>query len=141
MEWSGGLWQAQEVVEEYPLREDVDRCKWSALEQHRLQRRSKRKAGFSRLEKKKHRELELTHAVLAVTNILSVLCFAFFFTGGQPSLQHVPCKFFMQGRCTAGNSCPFSHEHPENTAVCKCERLFPDFPSLSPPYDLSSNSR
>jgi hypothetical protein len=39
---------------------------------------------------------------------------------GNPSLQHVPCKFFMQGRCTAGNSCPFSHEHPENTAVCKC---------------------
>lgn len=29
----------------------------------------------------------------------------------QPSknLSHVPCKFFRQGACQAGNSCPFSH--------------------------------
>lgn len=34
-------------------------------------------------------------------------------TGGNSSnsknLSHVPCKFFKQGVCQAGNSCPFSH--------------------------------
>ncbi|CAK7232344.1 hypothetical protein SBRCBS47491_008237 [Sporothrix bragantina] len=27
-----------------------------------------------------------------------------------PNTAHVPCKFFRQGACQAGNSCPFSHD-------------------------------
>lgn len=27
-----------------------------------------------------------------------------------PNTSHVPCKFFRQGQCQAGNSCPFSHD-------------------------------
>ncbi|KIH93374.1 spindle poison sensitivity protein [Sporothrix brasiliensis 5110] len=27
-----------------------------------------------------------------------------------PNTSHVPCKFFRQGACQAGNSCPFSHD-------------------------------
>ena len=36
-------------------------------------------------------------------------------------LQHVPCKFFRQGACTAGQNCPFSHSlEPEmEMRVCK----------------------
>ena len=36
-------------------------------------------------------------------------------------LQHVPCKFFRQGACTAGQNCPFSHSlEPEmELRVCK----------------------
>ncbi|KAG7830606.1 hypothetical protein KL920_001197 [Ogataea angusta] len=36
-------------------------------------------------------------------------------------LSHVPCKFFKQGACQAGNSCPFSHstESASETNVCK----------------------
>lgn len=32
-------------------------------------------------------------------------------SGNTPNknLSHVPCKFFRQGNCQAGNSCPFSH--------------------------------
>lgn len=30
--------------------------------------------------------------------------------------SHVPCKFFKQGNCTAGNSCPFSHSLDFNEA-------------------------
>jgi hypothetical protein len=33
---------------------------------------------------------------------------------------HVPCKFFRQGACQAGNSCPFSHDLAStNDNVCK----------------------
>ncbi|KAG2351907.1 hypothetical protein BDR07DRAFT_1188014, partial [Suillus spraguei] len=28
-------------------------------------------------------------------------------------LSHVPCKFFKVGACTAGSSCPFSHNVQE----------------------------
>ncbi|KXS10733.1 hypothetical protein M427DRAFT_464627 [Gonapodya prolifera JEL478] len=35
------------------------------------------------------------------------------------SVRHVPCKFFHQGRCTAGRACAFSHEEPEATIICK----------------------
>ncbi|KAL4072509.1 hypothetical protein V8B97DRAFT_377480 [Scleroderma yunnanense] len=31
----------------------------------------------------------------------------------QKDLSHVPCKFFKVGACTAGSSCPFSHNVPE----------------------------
>lgn len=30
-------------------------------------------------------------------------------TSSNKNLSHVPCKFFKQGICQAGNSCPFSH--------------------------------
>ena len=34
--------------------------------------------------------------------------------------SHVPCKFFRQGACQAGNSCPFSHDLTNtNDNVCK----------------------
>ena len=28
----------------------------------------------------------------------------------SPDTSHVPCKFFRQGACQAGNACPFSHD-------------------------------
>ena len=31
----------------------------------------------------------------------------------EKDLSHVPCKFFKVGACTAGSSCPFSHNVPE----------------------------
>lgn len=35
--------------------------------------------------------------------------------------SHVPCKFFVQGNCQAGDSCPFSHDLNNSTSeqVCK----------------------
>ncbi|CCH40720.1 hypothetical protein BN7_254 [Wickerhamomyces ciferrii] len=38
-----------------------------------------------------------------------------------PDLAHVPCKFYRQGACQAGDSCPFSHTQDSNldTAPCK----------------------
>ncbi|PHH77640.1 hypothetical protein CDD82_3413 [Ophiocordyceps australis] len=37
-----------------------------------------------------------------------------------PNTSHVPCKFFRQGACQAGNACPFSHDIGAATeAVCK----------------------
>ncbi|ODV90907.1 hypothetical protein CANCADRAFT_19397, partial [Tortispora caseinolytica NRRL Y-17796] len=37
------------------------------------------------------------------------------------NLSHVPCKFFKQGVCQAGKSCPFSHEIDQSGdgALCK----------------------
>ncbi|CAI5758244.1 unnamed protein product [Candida verbasci] len=35
------------------------------------------------------------------------------------NLSHVPCKFFKQGICQAGNSCPFSHNIDGNLAAGK----------------------
>ncbi|PHH63097.1 hypothetical protein CDD80_1253 [Ophiocordyceps camponoti-rufipedis] len=46
--------------------------------------------------------------------------------GGQmmprspPNTSHVPCKFFRQGTCQAGNACPFSHDIGASAeTVCK----------------------
>jgi len=39
------------------------------------------------------------------------------------NLAHVPCRFFKQGACTAGESCPFSHSMPERKSAsspCGC---------------------
>ena len=36
----------------------------------------------------------------------------------RPDTSHVPCKFFRQGTCQAGNTCPFSHDVAQET-VCK----------------------
>ncbi|KAI9593535.1 hypothetical protein BDF19DRAFT_347335, partial [Syncephalis fuscata] len=33
-------------------------------------------------------------------------------------LKHVPCKFYRQGNCTAGDSCVFSHQ-AASTELCK----------------------
>lgn len=39
---------------------------------------------------------------------------------GKQNTSHVPCKFFRQGACQAGNSCPFSHDLASTTDnVCK----------------------
>lgn len=35
------------------------------------------------------------------------------------NLSHVPCKFFRQGNCQAGNSCPFSHNFDGSLAADK----------------------
>lgn len=35
------------------------------------------------------------------------------------NLSHVPCKFFRQGNCQAGNSCPFSHNLDGSLAADK----------------------
>ncbi|KAF9517520.1 hypothetical protein BS47DRAFT_1314205 [Hydnum rufescens UP504] len=46
--------------------------------------------------------------------------------GGKPTkakdLSHVPCKFYRQGACTAGASCPFSHlaaEPGQQKGICQ----------------------
>lgn len=31
-------------------------------------------------------------------------------TSSHPDTAHVPCKFFRQGACQAGDACPFSHD-------------------------------
>ncbi|KAH7349630.1 hypothetical protein B0T11DRAFT_332683 [Plectosphaerella cucumerina] len=37
-----------------------------------------------------------------------------------PNTSHVPCKFFRQGACQAGNACPFSHDIGNSAeTVCK----------------------
>ncbi|TQV98384.1 hypothetical protein V2A60_007872 [Cordyceps javanica] len=37
-----------------------------------------------------------------------------------PNTAHVPCKFYRQGACQAGNACPFSHElGVASETVCK----------------------
>ncbi|KAK3290811.1 uncharacterized protein B0H64DRAFT_48095 [Chaetomium fimeti] len=37
-----------------------------------------------------------------------------------PNTSHVPCKFFRQGACQAGNACPFSHDlGSASETVCK----------------------
>ncbi|KAF4120908.1 Zinc finger C-x8-C-x5-C-x3-H type (and similar) [Geosmithia morbida] len=37
-----------------------------------------------------------------------------------PNTSHVPCKFFRQGTCQAGNACPFSHDLGTSAeTVCK----------------------
>lgn len=37
-----------------------------------------------------------------------------------PDTSHVPCKFFRQGACQAGNACPFSHDlSAASETVCK----------------------
>lgn len=37
-------------------------------------------------------------------------------TAPQKNYSHVPCKFFRQGSCQAGSSCPFSHSIDTNAA-------------------------
>lgn len=37
------------------------------------------------------------------------------------NLSHVPCKFFKQGSCQAGDSCPFSHAINASTADAPCK--------------------
>ncbi|CAK7895382.1 hypothetical protein CAAN1_05S03356 [[Candida] anglica] len=39
--------------------------------------------------------------------------------GNAKNLSHVPCKFFKQGMCQAGNSCPFSHNLDGSLAADK----------------------
>ncbi|KAL2023340.1 hypothetical protein VTK56DRAFT_3078 [Thermocarpiscus australiensis] len=37
-----------------------------------------------------------------------------------PNTSHVPCKFYRQGACQAGNACPFSHDlSTASETVCK----------------------
>ncbi|KAL2262609.1 hypothetical protein VTK26DRAFT_743 [Humicola hyalothermophila] len=37
-----------------------------------------------------------------------------------PNTSHVPCKFFRQGACQAGNACPFSHDlNAASETICK----------------------
>ena len=35
--------------------------------------------------------------------------------------QHVPCKFFLQGACQAGRTCPFSHEMESTIRPAPCK--------------------
>lgn len=35
--------------------------------------------------------------------------------------QHVPCKFFLQGQCQAGQMCPFSHDIESTTRPTPCK--------------------
>lgn len=38
-----------------------------------------------------------------------------------PDLSHVPCKFYRQGTCQAGNSCPFSHSQDLGAEQAPCK--------------------
>ncbi|KAK9488178.1 hypothetical protein V1527DRAFT_449567 [Lipomyces starkeyi] len=38
-----------------------------------------------------------------------------------PDLSHVPCKFFRQGTCQAGNTCPFSHSIDSQLEQAPCK--------------------
>jgi hypothetical protein len=38
-----------------------------------------------------------------------------------PDTKHVPCKFFRQGTCQAGNACPFSHSLDPVTQTQPCK--------------------
>ena len=57
---------------------------------------SKRKVCFARSLSVAHPDSNHNHRFLSVKD-----------------LSHVPCKFFKVGACTAGSSCPFSHNVPE----------------------------
>ena len=35
------------------------------------------------------------------------------------ALSHVPCRFYRAGTCTAGSSCPFSHEEGGTKEICQ----------------------
>ncbi|ODV97370.1 hypothetical protein PACTADRAFT_20210, partial [Pachysolen tannophilus NRRL Y-2460] len=37
------------------------------------------------------------------------------------NLSHVPCKFFRQGACQAGSSCPFSHSMDSVSEQTPCK--------------------
>ncbi|ORY24053.1 hypothetical protein BCR39DRAFT_561687 [Naematelia encephala] len=37
----------------------------------------------------------------------------------KAALSHVPCRFFKAGTCTAGASCPFSHEEGGKREICQ----------------------
>ncbi|KAK9263346.1 hypothetical protein V1519DRAFT_323136 [Lipomyces tetrasporus] len=39
----------------------------------------------------------------------------------SPDLSHVPCKFFRQGTCQAGNTCPFSHSIDSQLEQAPCK--------------------
>lgn len=43
------------------------------------------------------------------------------FGAGSKNVSHVPCKFFRQGACQAGDSCPFSHaiDKSGEASVCR----------------------
>ncbi|KAK9238287.1 Tat binding protein 1-interacting protein-domain-containing protein [Lipomyces kononenkoae] len=42
-------------------------------------------------------------------------------TGRSRHLSHVPCKFFRQGTCQAGNTCPFSHSMDSQLEQAPCK--------------------
>lgn len=58
--------------------------------------------------------------------------------------SHVPCKFFRQGACQAGNACPFSHDIGASAeTVCKyfAKVSFPPASPPCPPPTHASHSR
>ena len=40
---------------------------------------------------------------------------------GRADTQHVPCKFYLQGACQAGRTCPFSHDVESSTRPAPCK--------------------
>lgn len=47
--------------------------------------------------------------------------------------KHVPCKFFRQGTCQAGNACPFSHSMDPMTQQAPCKYFMKvKLPTLDP---------
>ena len=42
-------------------------------------------------------------------------------SGPNKNTKHVPCKFFRQGTCQAGNACPFSHNLDPTTHQAPCK--------------------
>ena len=39
----------------------------------------------------------------------------------RPDTQHVPCKFYLQGACQAGTTCPFSHDVESTVRPAPCK--------------------
>lgn len=39
----------------------------------------------------------------------------------DPDTSHVPCKFYLQGQCQAGRTCPFSHDLESTTRPAPCK--------------------
>nr|POE74352.1 zinc finger protein lee1 [Quercus suber] len=48
-------------------------------------------------------------------------CDEIFFKSTSLDTQHVPCKFFLQGQCQAGQTCPFSHDIESTTRPTPCK--------------------
>ncbi|QLG71776.1 hypothetical protein HG535_0C01250 [Zygotorulaspora mrakii] len=75
----------------------------------------------------------------------------------QKNYSHVPCKFFRQGSCQAGDSCPFSHSLDTTTAdqtpceyfkrgnckfgsKCANAHILPDGVRVNPPRQFKTRS-
>jgi hypothetical protein len=63
-------------------------------------------------------------------------------THQRADTRHVPCKFFRQGACQAGNACPFSHSLDPLTHQAPCKYFSKaGFPAVTNDLDLMAVHR